>query len=401
MISKGEVRVIYISYETEVGERYGGQPISHHVTCFNDIRGDYNYFMSGADLPGYSELEKEDRDTVKNAIKATEVDESMAKKLKSEPVDKKEAAEQSKLDKLIDKQTKQLFKVRDAIKSITKKSDLQNILFVNDSGMVSGTDALLDRCADFLTFGAIEKCQKCKQGDLIFGKGGYTCSGAIDEWTLCSNFVEKPARRECQIPRDLRDDKKANFFTKYQPKVEDRAVRPRPVELKVKKEEAGGEKSFKVKREKEPLYGLHLFPLGSLEGDKKLLKERIEKLGGRLVTKLQEKIAAVISTPEEVAKMSKKMKEVKELNIQVVPESFVESVEKGTRSEAIEKIKTLAICDWGSDPLTRIPAEEEMIPKIKVNSLFYKFHNFYSSHVSHRNQSTKSVVVAKNNKLSS
>lgn len=364
MIPKGEVRVIHIVYDTDVGARFGQQPISHHPSCFNEIRGDYNYYLGGADLMGFSELAKEDREMIKNAIKPIEIDEKMAKKLKSEPVDKKEAVEMSQLEKLIEKQAKVLFKIRDTIKGITKKGDLQNILFVNDSGMVSGQDGLLDRVADFLTFGAIEKCPKCGKGDLIFGKGGYYCNGQIDEWTLCENFIEKPKRRKCKIPRELKETQ--NFFTKYQPRVEDRAVRPRPVEIKKQvKEEIGTEKTFKVQREKEPLDGLHLYVVGNLEGDKTILKTRIEKLGGRLVKTLQEKIAAVISTEAEVKKMSKKMQEVKELNIQVVPENFIDVVKKLKRSEAIEKITEMAICDWGSDPLSRIPSEQEMAPKVR------------------------------------
>ena len=69
MVTKGEIRVIYINHESEVGVRFGGQAISHHVTCFNEIRGDYNYFLGGADLPGYSELSKEDRQILKDSIK--------------------------------------------------------------------------------------------------------------------------------------------------------------------------------------------------------------------------------------------------------------------------------------------------------------------------------------------
>lgn len=62
------------------------------------------------------------------------------------------------------------------------------------------------------------------------------------------------------------------------------------------------------------------------------------------------------------------MREVKSYDIQVVPESFLKSVEKGTRSDSMEKIKSMSICDWGSDPLTRIPLEEEG-PKEKAINL--------------------------------
>lgn len=69
MIANREVRVIYMCYDTEVGERFGGQAFGHHPTCFNEIRGNYNFYLGGADLPGLNTLEKEDQDMVKEAIK--------------------------------------------------------------------------------------------------------------------------------------------------------------------------------------------------------------------------------------------------------------------------------------------------------------------------------------------
>lgn len=66
--------------------------------------------------------------------------------------------------------------------------------------------------------------------------------------------------------------------------------------------------------------------------------------------------------------MNSRMREVKSYDIQVVPEKFLKAVEKGTRNQSIEKIKSMAISEWGSDPLTRIPLEEEQ-PKEKVSTL--------------------------------
>lgn len=65
------------------------------------------------------------------------------------------------------------------------------------------------------------------------------------------------------------------------------------------------------------------------------------------------------------------MQEIQDLQIQVVPESFLEAVAKGTREEAIEKIKSMAISSWGSDPILRIPLEEEMKMKTKVSFLLF------------------------------
>lgn len=40
----------------------------------------------------------------------------------------------------------------------------------------------------------------------------------------------------------------------------------------------------------------------------------------------------------------------------MVDESFLEAAKSG---DVLEKIKSMAICDWGSEPMSRIPAEEE------------------------------------------
>ena len=220
--------------------------------------------------------------------------------------------------------------------------------------MVVGVDELLDRCADFLTFGAVAKCSKCKKGDMMFSKFGYTCNGA-DEWAACANFVEKPVRIKCKIPSELKKDA-SGFLAKYKSKTEDRAVRPGNPNIVKKLDKSGEIREPKVKREREPLYNMHVVVLGS-DFNKDELKRTIERMGGKLVTKIQEQIAVVISTPEEVDKMNERMKLVKSFEIQVVPEKFLASIKGGTTEQTVELIKSMAICDWGSEPLSRIPQE--------------------------------------------
>lgn len=291
------------------------------------------------------------------------------KKLKSEPKDEVDAAAEKTLEDIIKKQTKQKFKIRDTLKDICSKNDLQNILFANNSGMVEGVENLLDRCADILTFGALAKCQKCKKGDLIFDKYGYKCNGMMDEWIQCGNFTDKPLRSKCKIPSDLKkDDAGAGFFSKYKSKVEDRAVR-KGVPDAVKKEDAARE--AKVTRKREPLYNMHVVVIGKLSMPKEELKREIGRLGGKLVTTLQEKIAVVISNAEEVEKMNKKMEEAKSFNIQVVGEEFLKAIEKGTPTDTMEKIKSMSICSWGSEPMSRMLDEETKGPKVKSNRHFF------------------------------
>jgi poly [ADP-ribose] polymerase 1 len=221
--------------------------------------------------------------------------------------------------------------------------------------MVPGVDALLDRCADFLTFGAIAKCPKCKTGDMMFSKYGYTCSGEGD-WAACANFIEKPLRMKSKIPSELKKDE-TSFFAKYKPKVEDRAVRPANPNIAKQLNKSGEIREPKVSRQKEPLYNMHIVAIGNaLKKDD--LKRDIERMGGKLVTKIQGQIAVVISTPDEVSKMNERMKLVKSFDIQVVPASFFESIKGGAPTQTIELIKSMSICSWGSDPLSRIPQEE-------------------------------------------
>lgn len=306
-------------------------------------------------------------------LRPIQIDEAQAKKLKAEPKDEVDVAMENALEGTIKTQTKQLFKVRDKVKELCNKGQLQNILFTNKSGMVVGLEGLLDRCADFLTFGALAKCQKCKNGDMIFAKHGYSCNGQIDEWTQCLNFETKPLRMKCKIPAELKKDE-GGFFSKYKSKVEDRAVRPSiPNIVKI----MGGsveEGEAKVTRQREPLYNMHVIAVG-LSTPKDELKRLITKLGGKLVMKFQKSIAFVISTKEEVEKMNSRMQEAKSFDIHVVGEDFLAAVEKCTPAETVEKIKSMSICSWGSDPLTRIPQEESKVGKVNFMISKFRFNN--------------------------
>ena len=70
------------------------------------------------------------------------------------------------------------------------------------------------------------------------------------------------------------------------------------------------------------------------------------------------------STPyiSALERLGSRMAEAKELQIQVVPEDFLEDVVGGG---AISFITSRSICDWGSDPLKRIPTEEESKSRTK------------------------------------
>lgn len=126
------------------------------------------------------------------------------------------------LELKIANQSAELSRVAGALRKVCSVAELQYLLIVNDSDADGDYDQLLDRCADFLTFGALYKCQKCFKGDMIFNKYYYTCNAMIDDWVKCGNSNAKPMRLKCVIPEEFNDK---SFFATCDPRVDDRAVR--------------------------------------------------------------------------------------------------------------------------------------------------------------------------------
>lgn len=67
-IVKEDIRIKKTAYDTEVGVRFGGQALWHHLSCFASIRGDYGFYLSGDQLPGFSDLSPEDKKKVKKEL---------------------------------------------------------------------------------------------------------------------------------------------------------------------------------------------------------------------------------------------------------------------------------------------------------------------------------------------
>lgn len=267
------------------------------------------------------------------------------------------------LEDAINKQSVKLFATRHMLENNCNNADLEQILATNRSGLVEG---LLDRCADFLTFGALAKCQKCLNGDLVFAKYGYKCNEMVDEWIECDNFVTKPLRIKCKLPAAVAR-KLPKEISNFKSNLEDRVVRPGILKTAkdLNKEEAE-KRAVNVNRKREPLYNMHVVAIGKLLMPKDQLKRCIEDMGGKLTTTLQSMIAVVISTEEEIDKMNIRMQKVKELRIQVVPEDFLRAIRKGSPIDTMEKIKCMEISDWGSDPMARMPPDEVKGPRVRI-----------------------------------
>lgn len=132
-ISKDEVRIKKVVHDTEIGMKFGGQAIWHHVECFAQLRSELGWFESAEKLPGFKLLSKEDQQTAKKNIPAIkqDIDEPSVKKQK---IDKADA----EIDAKIEKQNKEYYKLRDKLESQTKKPVQISILEAMNQAIPEG-----------------------------------------------------------------------------------------------------------------------------------------------------------------------------------------------------------------------------------------------------------------------
>lgn len=105
----------------------------------------------------------------------------------------------------------------------------------------------------------------------------------------------------------------------------------------------------RIERKKPPLYNMEFVIVGKTEKSKDDIKKVIQRMGGKLGTKIHEKVAAIISTESEVKRFGHRMQEAKDFGIQVIPEDFLDDVKEGG---AISYITSKSLCDWGTDVST-------------------------------------------------
>ncbi|XP_059610160.1 poly [ADP-ribose] polymerase [Phlebotomus argentipes] len=361
-ILKGEVRIKKIAYDTEVGMKFGGQPLWHHVECFVQCRQDVGYFTSGDQLPGYNALSKEDKNAVKKALPAVnEADLPVAiKKVKTE----KEEPEDKALKKTMKKQNDKFFDLHRLLEERElKKNHLIDILEANKQDVPEGLDAVKNLVCDILVFGALKRCKECG-GQLMFNDNGYKCTGNISEWAKCEHMEKEPERFKAKIPKgivekfDLKSVKPAvdkRVFKYYTASVE-------TVKAMVKDETDGP----KVVREKGKLYNMEFFVIGKLQRTKDDIRAALRPFGGRVGTRIHENTMAVISNEKEVEKMNGSMALAKQYKIQVVPVTFLDEI---ANVDVFQYITSNSLCDWGADPATRVKAEEA---KSKSKSIYEK-----------------------------
>lgn len=367
-ILKDQIRIKKVVYDTEVGRKYGGETLWHHVECFAQVRTDLGWLEKGEFLPGFDSLKEEDKSEVKKALPAMKLEDVPAlKKAKIEPKDEVEIKEEKKLTALVKAQLKRVYFFWDKCKDKMKKSHIIELLELNNQTPATGdSEKLFDQISDMLTFGAIKPCPECNSSQMLFQKSGYVCNGNLTEWTKCSKLITEPERVACKIPSDFKD--KFDFLREVRDKTEIRAIRYIPPSsatiantTKINKDdELDGPK---VKRERPPMYEW-LFAHIGLKNKEEELKNRLAALGGKLSTRITDKTVAVFSTPSEVKRLSTRMQSAQQMGIHVIPVEYLDSVESNN-ANALNYISSMSLCDWGTNPSNRLPQEAPRSSKSK------------------------------------
>ncbi|KYN13833.1 PREDICTED: poly [ADP-ribose] polymerase [Trachymyrmex cornetzi] len=343
-IIKGETRIAKKDYESEDARKFGGLDRWLHVECFVKLRADMGYYGRGDELPGAKQLSKEDQAKLKASLpKMNQGDmPPPPKKVKDEPEDAEEA-------KLIKKQNDELYAIKDKISRLGKKEMIE-LLEENDQGIPSGTSNIISLLTDMLYFGALQPCPKCN-GQFIYNSGlGYKCTGNATEWSKCEYVTQDPKRKLCEIPIDMEAFPIKSYKSKIRKRIFKITMPSSSGIIKKEEDEADGPK---IQGKPRPLKNMQFVILGRTQKDKEELKREILLLGGTVVTKIHQDLAAVISNQNEVDKMNKRMEDVKSHDIQVITEDFIEEAKEYTDSP-IMLLKKKTISSWGGDINARL-----------------------------------------------
>ncbi|KAB0391481.1 hypothetical protein E2I00_011328, partial [Balaenoptera physalus] len=249
---------------------------------------------------------------------------------------RKEKDKESKLEKALKAQNNLIWNIKDELKKACSTNDLKELLIFNKQQVPSGESAILDRVADGMVFGALLPCEECS-GQLVFKSDAYYCTGDVTAWTKCMVKTQTPNRKDWVTPKEFRE---ISYLKK----------------LKIRKQDH------------KPLSNMKILTLGKLSQNKDEVKATIEKLGGKL-TGTANKASLCISTKKEVDKMNKKMEEVKEANVRVVSEDFLQDISASTRSLQ-ELLSTHLLSPWGAE--VKAEPVEAVAPKGKSGAVLSK-----------------------------
>lgn len=113
-----------------------------------------------------------------------------------------------------------------------------------------------------------------------------------------------------------------------------------------------------------PLFNMEFVVIGKLHKSKEEITKMIEKMGGKVIERVNSRLAAVISNEAEVQRMGPQMKEAKKLKIQVVSLNFLTEMQ----SDPLLYVISESLCTWGGDPFARV---DQIDVKSRRETAFY------------------------------
>ncbi|CAF0974380.1 unnamed protein product [Adineta steineri] len=348
----------------------------YHIDCFKEHKEELNFNGNAETFEGFNNLNKEDQTELKKKFGSTTVNRKRkGDKTLSSTGDNDEApkAKQTKTEDKNDATTEQdeirqkkeqselLWKYKDALKKEVPNDVLKELLEHNQQKIVTGESHLIDTVADCMAFGSLEHCPECG-GFLIFNYTCYRCTGDVTEWTKCSYTTTTPTRKLFDIPNDIKTEYDA--FKSYKYKKRDRIL------AKVIENHVSIAKTPEVSRViHEPIYDSNL-PLsgyvvssaGRLSSSVANIQKEVERLGGTFSSKIDDTVGIVISSQDEIKKMSKKLQDAQTSNIHIVSEEFLKEIVNDRPSIIMEKCK---ISTWGILPHIRQQTKADEEAKLK------------------------------------
>ncbi|KAM9212025.1 poly [ADP-ribose] polymerase 1 [Dugong dugon] len=347
----------------------------YHPNCFVQNREKLGFRpeYSVSQIVGFPLLTPEDKEFLKKQLprvksegkrKGDEVD-GTDEVTKKKP--KKEKDKDSKLEKALKAQNDLIWNIKDELKKVCSTNDLKELLIFNEQQVPSGESAILDRVADGMVFGALLPCEECS-GQLVFKSDAYYCTGDVTAWTKCMVKTQTPNRKEWVTPKEFRE---ISYLKKLKIKKQDRLFPPEanaPVAAAPPPPTATAPAAENSAPAGKPLSNMKILTLGKLSRNKEEVKTMIEKLGGKL-TGTATKASLCISTKKEVEKMTKKMAEVREANVRVVSEEFLQDVSGSTRSLQ-ELLSVHVLSSWGAE--VKVEPAEVVAPKAKSGAALPK-----------------------------
>eukprot|EP00759_Apiculatamorpha_spiralis_P017159 PhF_6_TR2328/c0_g1_i1/m.4149/K10798/PARP; poly [ADP-ribose] polymerase len=342
-IPQGELRIGQMVQSDKGDFKY---PRWHHYTCFVDawLPKNNGKFLSVDDVSGLDKIKFEDAKKIRALVNRNGGNGGGGNPNPTVAA----SATDAKEELAIAKQNDKVWAMKSKLEALENK-ELQYLLEHNDQPckgkIFGGRNNLVDRAADAMVFGVLPKCSVCKDGDFYSSHGQYKCSGALDEFTRCTNVVseETMVRGQFQVPEELRDS--YPFLRSYKgkliqkadaavilkgnnnPKVQDASQNPKRTREEDEEKDDhddDAKPALPPQSPKGPFGGLLVGSAGKLRKSQKAIEDIITSNGG-VYDKGTHVHVFITSAKDVEAKSIKKLQDAIAADIPIVSEDWLDA----------------------------------------------------------------------------